>query len=105
MIVEIPSHTVLSGNGTVITVMTKEDRGDDTDHDASPGSSWMDVLVFFLRCLPLLVLLITLFYINNRLNKAQQHKAAAPENTSPSAKRGEEDHEEEEREEDGETPL
>ncbi|KAG7220158.1 hypothetical protein INR49_027998, partial [Caranx melampygus] len=80
VIVEIPFHTVASGNGTMITVMTKEDGGDDTDHGASPGtshtgSSWMGVLVFSLRCLPLLVLLITVFYVNNRLTKAQQHKA------------------------------
>ncbi|XP_023282921.1 uncharacterized protein LOC111670442 [Seriola lalandi dorsalis] len=105
---EIPVYVQGEGNGTIITVRTRENRGDDTDDGAPSGTSdkYGSALIYCLRCLPFLVLLVTFFYFNNRWTKPQQHKAAAPENTPAAVQRGEKVQKEEERDEDwGEYPC
>ncbi|CAK6965283.1 uncharacterized protein LOC116385801 [Scomber scombrus] len=90
--VEIPSLIEAKGNGTVITVL---DRGNKTDEEDDMNDNTADssyVLIFVLRCLPILSLVLTLLYFNYRLTKSHQDKTASPG-------RKEEDQSEEKRDE------
>ncbi|XP_031707391.1 uncharacterized protein LOC116385801 [Anarrhichthys ocellatus] len=90
--VDIPVLTVVEGNGTVITVTARDNTKDNT----AGGSHWEEVLIYVLRCLPILALIITFFFINSLVTKAQQHAPAAPGNErTPALRRGETQEEEE----------
>ncbi|CAK6965282.1 basement membrane-specific heparan sulfate proteoglycan core protein-like [Scomber scombrus] len=76
--VEIPFLIVAKGNGTVITVLDRANITDENTHDNvkdnTADSSQSDkVLTYMLRCLPIIALLVTFFYLNYSGNKAQQH--------------------------------
>ncbi|XP_054457446.1 uncharacterized protein LOC129093447 isoform X3 [Anoplopoma fimbria] len=85
--VDIPALLRVEGNGTVVTVTAR----DIIEENTEGGSHGGEVLVYVLRCLPLLALIITFFLIRSLGTKAQQHRPAAPGN--------EENQEEEERDE------
>ncbi|XP_029310216.1 uncharacterized protein LOC115023402 isoform X4 [Cottoperca gobio] len=90
---EIPFLNKGKGDGTFITV-----RDNTTDHTTEEisGSHREEVFIYVLRCLPILTLVITFFYVNNFRTKAQPHTSAAPGNKLTSARRIEEKQEEEE---------
>ncbi|CAK6965281.1 uncharacterized protein LOC122973900 isoform X2 [Scomber scombrus] len=79
--VEIPLIIEAKGNGTVITVLDRANKTDNKEEDSStvenspPISS---VLIYVLRCLPILSLVLTLLYFNYRLTKSHQEKTASP---------------------------
>ncbi|XP_070711053.1 uncharacterized protein [Pempheris klunzingeri] len=110
VIQEIPALSVVNGSGTVITVRAREDTEDGaaggsgtviTEGGADPtvtGDSQKDeVLIFVMRCLPLLALIIVFLCLNKLGTRAQQRTPAAPANEPP-AQRAEEGREEEEEE-------
>ncbi|XP_038587569.1 titin homolog isoform X2 [Micropterus salmoides] len=119
MTVEIPLLKEAEGNGTFITV-TDRDRSkinpaadrdttkinsagvadrDVTIINTSGDSHRKEVFMFALRCLPILALVITFFYLYKLGSRAQQHIPDDPGNKVISAQRMEEDQEEEETDE------
>ncbi|XP_036968463.1 uncharacterized protein LOC119027395 [Acanthopagrus latus] len=101
--IEIPFHIEVKGNGTVITVMARDNAADNTGEDAHSDndteSHWEEVLIHVMRCLPILALVVSFFCLNKLGTKAQQHAQVAPGNKIPSEQRTEEDQEEEGRDE------
>ncbi|CAK6965284.1 carcinoembryonic antigen-related cell adhesion molecule 1 isoform X1 [Scomber scombrus] len=76
--VEIPFFIEAKGNGTVITVLDRESTDENTKDNTADGSYQKNVLIFVLRCLPILSLVLTLLYFNYRLTKSHQDKTASP---------------------------
>ncbi|KAK9524492.1 hypothetical protein VZT92_016883 [Zoarces viviparus] len=101
VIVDLPVLTKVEGNCTVITVTARDNTEDNTEANTEDytegGSHQEEVLIYVLRCLPILALIITFFSINSLVTKAQQHTPAAPGNERTPALRREETQEEEER--------
>ncbi|XP_037614005.1 uncharacterized protein LOC119481296 isoform X5 [Sebastes umbrosus] len=84
--VEVPLLKTVEGNGTVITVTARDNTTDSTAED----SHSKDVLIFVLRCLPIVALVVTFFSINYLAKKAQQ-RAQAPGRTEENQEEEEED--------------
>ncbi|XP_035531408.1 uncharacterized protein LOC118338242 [Morone saxatilis] len=101
--VEIPFFAESEGSGTVLTVTARENTMDNTNPptavDSDSNTNWEDILIYALRCLPILALVTCFVCLNKLGNRAQQHTPAAPGNKLPSAQRIEEDQEEEDRDE------
>ncbi|XP_067381486.1 uncharacterized protein [Channa argus] len=116
--VEIPIYTVVEGNATVLTVIARERTGDSTDAGhrmiitvPAEGSSKDDntfetssgappqegSLLHIMRCLPILALIFTFFYLYNTGSKVQPQTTAGPGNNQTSVQTTEQHKDEEER--------
>ncbi|XP_034020559.1 uncharacterized protein LOC117505128 [Thalassophryne amazonica] len=97
---EIPTYATYEGNGTLISVMAKENSDSPEEkNEKGPkelGSDSDEVLVYVLRCLPILALVGTFFYLNNRRSRPQQHAPDGPGDKNTSVTMEEKDEEQEE---------
>ncbi|XP_027143495.1 uncharacterized protein LOC113747601 [Larimichthys crocea] len=99
--VEVPELQKYQGNGTVITVTARDNNNEDSNASADntdlPNTRGV-VLVYLLRCLPIVALISTFFCLHKLGTKARQRALAAPGNKAPAAQRTEDEDQEEEEE-------
>ncbi|KAM4537252.1 uncharacterized protein PAE49_021605 isoform 1-T1 [Odontesthes bonariensis] len=97
--VDIPRLTTVEGSGTVITVTARENTDVNTDHHVADDASNEEVLIYVLRCLPILALVLAFLWLYYSGTKAQQNAQAASRNKPTAPQSREEDQEEDQVEE------
>ncbi|XP_053271549.1 uncharacterized protein LOC128429784 [Pleuronectes platessa] len=84
---EIPFRVQMEGNGTVITVVPRGISDGNTVLHTFGDGAWKEVMIYTLRCLPIIAIIITSFCIYRWKVKAQQQLPDTPGNRDTSAQR------------------